>query len=201
MAIKKELLGDNPMFLFLFFLFCWVLEVIATVITSPYQFLFRFCAKSSLWLRVSFIWGICNPVSVFGTSREKSPKITRTSFWAANLRASSPGNYGTFISSKFFELRSVTIFEKSIFTNCSVLTDSCTILHLPLFAHLFEFSWSKNLIEVVLQYLMLITCFSYAILNFVDWDYYYYCTNAANENCDEFCVKEVFKCRERRMMQ
>ena len=31
--------------------------------------------------------------------------------------------------------------------------------------------------------------------------YYYYCTNAANENCDEFCVKEVFKCRERRMMQ
>ena len=30
---------------------------------------------------------------------------------------------------------------------------------------------------------------------------YYYCTNAANENCDEFCVKEVFKCRERRMMQ
>ena len=37
---------DNPMFLFLFFLFCWVLEVIATVITSPYQFLFRFCAKS-----------------------------------------------------------------------------------------------------------------------------------------------------------
>ena len=36
---------------------------------------------------------------------------------------------------------------------------------------------------------------------FCGLDYYYYCTNAANENCDEFCVKEVFKCRERRMMQ
>jgi len=110
MAIKKALLGDNSIFLFLFFLFCWVLEVIATVITSPYQFLFRFFAKSSLWLRVSFIWEICNHVSVSGTSREKSQKITRMSFLAANLRASSPGNCRTFISSKFFELCSVTIF-------------------------------------------------------------------------------------------
>ena len=25
-------------------------------------------------------------------------------------------------------------------------------------------------------------------------------TNAANKNCVEFCMKEVFKCRERRMM-
>jgi hypothetical protein len=94
--------------------------------------------------------------TVSGSSREKSPKITRTYVWAANLWESSPDIYLTFVSSEFFELRSVTIFQKSIFTNCSVLIDSCTVLHLHLFAHLFEFSWSKNLIEVVLQYLMLI---------------------------------------------
>ena len=134
-------------------------------------------------------------------SREKALKITRTSFWAANLRASSPGNYGTFISSKFFELRSVTIFKKSIFTNCSVLTDFCIVLHLPLYPFLFEFSWSKNLFErcvtVAYAYCMLFICHT----ELSEFDYYYYCTNAANENCDEFCVKEVFKCRERRMMQ
>ena len=32
------------------------------------------------------------------------------------------------------------------------------------------------------------------------WIYYFDCTNVANENCDEFCMKEVFKCRERRMI-
>ena len=32
------------------------------------------------------------------------------------------------------------------------------------------------------------------------WIYYFDCTNAANENCVEFCMKGVFKCRERRMM-
>ena len=33
------------------------------------------------------------------------------------------------------------------------------------------------------------------------WIYYFDCTNVANENCDEFCMKEVFKCRGRRMMR
>jgi hypothetical protein len=32
------------------------------------------------------------------------------------------------------------------------------------------------------------------------WIYYLAYTNVANENCVKFCVKEVFKCRERRMM-
>jgi hypothetical protein len=33
------------------------------------------------------------------------------------------------------------------------------------------------------------------------WIYYLAYTNAANENCVKFCMKEVFKCRERRMMR
>ena len=36
--------------------------------------------------------------------------------------------------------------------------------------------------------------------NWTKWIYYFDCTNVANENCDEFCMKEVFKCRGRRMM-
>jgi hypothetical protein len=32
------------------------------------------------------------------------------------------------------------------------------------------------------------------------WIYYLAYTNVANENCVEFCMKEVFKCRERRMI-
>jgi hypothetical protein len=32
------------------------------------------------------------------------------------------------------------------------------------------------------------------------WIYYLAYTNIANENYVKFCIKEVFKCRERRMM-
>jgi hypothetical protein len=42
MAIKKKLLGDNPCFLLVIFLFCWVLEVVTTVMTSPYPIYFVF---------------------------------------------------------------------------------------------------------------------------------------------------------------
>jgi hypothetical protein len=33
------------------------------------------------------------------------------------------------------------------------------------------------------------------------WIYYLAYTNVANKNCVKFCMKEVFKCRERRMMR
>jgi hypothetical protein len=33
------------------------------------------------------------------------------------------------------------------------------------------------------------------------WIYYLASTNIANKNCVKFCMKEVFKCRERRMMR
>jgi hypothetical protein len=38
-------------------------------------------------------------------------------------------------------------------------------------------------------------------LNPKGWIYYLACTNVANKNCVKFCMKEVFKCRERRMMR
>jgi hypothetical protein len=33
------------------------------------------------------------------------------------------------------------------------------------------------------------------------WIYYLAYNNVANKNCVKFCMKEVFKCRERRMMR
>jgi hypothetical protein len=33
------------------------------------------------------------------------------------------------------------------------------------------------------------------------WIYYIAQTNVANENCVKFCMKEVFKCKERRIMR
>jgi hypothetical protein len=33
------------------------------------------------------------------------------------------------------------------------------------------------------------------------WIYYLAYTNVANKNCVKFSIKEVFKCRERRMMR
>ena len=140
-------------------------------------------------------------VSVSVPLRKKFVFAIRTSFCASHLRAFALGYYLTFVSSKNFDLSSVTFSKKSVFTNCSVLIDSCTVLHLPLYPFLFEFSSSKNLFErcvtVAYAYCMLFICHT----ELSEFDYYYYCTNAANENCDEFCVKEVFKCRERRMMQ
>jgi hypothetical protein len=34
-----------------------------------------------------------------------------------------------------------------------------------------------------------------------EWIYYLAYTNVANKNCVKFCMKEVFKCRERRMVR
>ena len=40
----------------------------------------------------------------------------------------------------------------------------------------------------------------YICHTWTNWIYYFDCTNIANENCVKFCMKEVFKCRERRMI-
>ena len=84
--------------------------------------------------------------------------------------------------------------------NCSVLTDFCHYLHLPLIFLLFEFFWGKELYEeVVTVAYVLIDALLMLDLNPSGFCYFN-CTNVANEYCVEFYMKEVFKCRERRMM-
>jgi hypothetical protein len=97
-------------------------------------------------------------------------------------------------------LRNRRFSKKSIFTCCSVLTDFCHYLHLPLNLFLFEFFWSEELLKEVAT----VDNFLFDVLLELKlnqkWIYYLGYTNVANENCVKFCMKEVFKCRERRMM-
>jgi hypothetical protein len=79
------------------------------------------------------------------------------------------------------------------------LIDFCHYLHLPLDLFLFEFFSSEQLLEVATVANILMDVVLELKLN-QKWIYYLAYTNVANENCVKFCMKEVFKCRERRMM-
>ena len=90
--------------------------------------------------------------------------------------------------------------KKSVFANCSVLTDFCHYLHLPLILFLFEFFWGKELFEEVatvayalmyVLYMLELNPSGFVIL---------IALMLLMKNCVKFCMKEVFKCRERRMM-
>jgi hypothetical protein len=73
-------------------------------------------------------------------------------------------------------------------------------LHLPHDLILVEFFWSEEILEeVAIVANVLIDVVLELKLN-QNWIYYLAYTNVANKNCVKFCMKEVFKCRERRMM-
>ena len=90
--------------------------------------------------------------------------------------------------------------KKSVFANYSVLTDFFHYLHLPLYLFLFEFFWGKELFEEVATVADALLDVLHMLELNTKWIYYFDCTNVANENCDEFCMKEDFKCREKRMI-
>jgi hypothetical protein len=79
--------------------------------------------------------------------RENSQK----SYWSTISYAHAPGYYLTFISFALFDLSNIRFPKKLIFTCCSVLTHFCHYLHLPLDLFLFEFFWSRNFWEKLLQ--------------------------------------------------
>jgi hypothetical protein len=123
------------------------------------------------------------------------------SYSSAILCAHAPGYYLKFVSFVLFNLSNRRFSKKSIFTRCSVLTYFCHYLHLPLDLFLFEFFWSEEFLrEVATVANVLIDVVLELKLN-QKWIYYLAYTNVANENCVKFCMKKVFKCRERRMMR
>ena len=95
------------------------------------------------------IWGICCPDTDSGALRKKFVFATSTEFWAANFWAYAPGYYLTFVCLARFDLSDGKNSKKSVFVNCSVLTDFCLYLHLSLGLFLFEFFWGKELFEEV----------------------------------------------------
>jgi hypothetical protein len=71
-------------------------------------------------------------------------KILRIFFWSTISCAFAPGYFQTFISFALLYLSNRKPSKKSIFVSCSVLTDFCHYLCLPLDRFLFEFFWSRG---------------------------------------------------------
>ena len=129
-------------------------------------------------------------IQILGRHEKKFVFATRTEFWADNFWAYVPGYYLTFVSLALFDLSDVTFSDKSVFVNCSVLTDFCHYLHLPLILFLFEFFWGERAFwRISYSSLCFNRCFTY-VRTEPKWIFYFYCTNIANENCVEFCMKE-----------
>ena len=148
----------------------------------------------------SKIWGIDVLKTDSVLPREKFVCPDRTLFWAEIFCAYSSIIYLTFVRSAFVDLSNRRFSKKLIFTDCSVLTDFCYYLHLPLQC---LSVWVLLIKELFLKMCYSIWCYNRCFINVITEPkgiYYFDCTNAANKNCVEFYMKEVFKCRERRMM-
>ena len=113
-------------------LFCWVLEVVTTVATSPYlYFIALLCQVKSLIVNLILDLDCCAETD-FYLSRICVELSVEESNKSSNLRAWSSDMYATFISFEFFHLSMLSASKKFIFTDCSVLTDSAFYFTLPL---------------------------------------------------------------------
>jgi hypothetical protein len=81
------------------------------------------------------------------------------------------------------------------------LTDSATISVCLLIAFFLSYFDHGTFEEVATVAYALMGVILKLKLNQKGWIYYHAYTNVANKNCVKFCMKEVFKCRERRMMR
>ena len=139
------------MFYLLQFSFCWVLEVIATVMTSPYPVIFVFVPRvASNWKEVRFeellSWKQIMCCHEINSCSQPERHCELNFFWAY-----ASCYYLTFVSSAFFDLSNIRFSKKLIFTDYSVLTDFCYYLHLPLQCLSFWVLLIKELFEDVLQ--------------------------------------------------
>jgi hypothetical protein len=141
------------MFSFSTFSFCWVLKVITTIMTSPYHFYFVFVPRrTSNWRKVRF--GEVVVLKKISTLyRKHSQKFSERLF---DLRF-----LVHMLSFVLFNLRNRKFSKKSIFTSCSVLTDFCHYLCLPLDLFLFEFFWSRNFWESCYSRLCFNGCYTW----------------------------------------
>jgi hypothetical protein len=141
-------LGDNPCFSFSTSSFCWGLEVVTTVMTSHYHFYFIFVPRIASNRKKVRFGEVAVPKQISALRCKNSWKFPE---WSAISCAHALGYYLTFISFALFDLSNRRFSKKLIFTCCSVLTDFCHYLHLPLDLFLFEYFWSRNFWEKLLQ--------------------------------------------------
>jgi hypothetical protein len=112
--------------------------------TSPYLFYFVFLPREASNLsEVRF--GDVAVLKLFSVLHHKiSWKFSVYLLKPAIFFAYAPGYIQTFISWTLFDLSNIKHLTNSTFVSCSILTDFCQYLCLPLYRFLFEFFSSRN---------------------------------------------------------
>ena len=136
MAIKKELVGGNPLcfpyvfFYFIFFHFslgsCYLCSNLSL------SFLFRFVPRVTSNREEMRFGEVAVLKQISMLPLKKIFLSARMSDCFEKKYTHAPGCYLTFISFALFDLSNIIFSKKFIFTCCSVLTDFCQYLHLPL---------------------------------------------------------------------
>ena len=109
--------------------------------------------------------------------------------------------YLTLVSSAFFDLSNRRFSKKQIFTDCSVLTDFCHFISMPLKPILFQFFWGKSFFKSCYSSICYLGCFPLHVKLNQSWSIILSILMLLMRIVFEFCMKQVFKCRERRVMQ
>jgi hypothetical protein len=112
--------------------------------TAPYPFYFVVMPRRTSNLREVRFGEVAVLKQISVLHRKKLVKILIIYFWPAISCAYAPGYIQTFISFTLFDLSNRKPSKKLTFVSCSVLTDFCHYLCLPLDRFLFEFFWSRN---------------------------------------------------------
>ena len=138
MALKKSACGRQPtLFSFVFYMFSFVFfELGSCYLCSnlSLSFLFCFCAKNNLYLKGS---ATCCFLSRFLRLTKNLITLSQSMITLWKKWTPSLGCYVIFISRPLFDLSYRSTSKNFIFTACSVLTDFCLYLHLPLNLFLF----------------------------------------------------------------
>jgi hypothetical protein len=108
--------------------------------TSPYHFYFVFVPRRTSNLRKVRFGEVAVLKQISQNIRENSQNI----FLICISCAHALGYFNTFSSFALFDLSNRRSSKKLIFVSCSILTDFCHYLCLPLDRFLFEFFWSRN---------------------------------------------------------
>ena len=92
------------------------------------------------------------------------------------------------------------MFEKTIFTDCSVLTDFCHLMHFASETFSFRVLLGKSFLKKCYSSLCYFGCFSLHVKAEPSWSIILIILMLPMRIVFEFCMKWVFNCRERRMM-
>jgi hypothetical protein len=122
-------------------------------------------------------------------------------FWSAISCAHAPGYCLTFISFAFFDLSNRRFSKKNWSLPAVLFWQISVNIYICLSISFFLSSFDHRAFDEVSTVALVLICVILELKLNQKWIYYLTYTNVANENCVEFCMKEVFKCRERRMMR